>query len=365
MDSKLFVRNPVGSARSPSRPARASRPSTCRARQSCGGLSSVRSMPGPQADRAPVSGEHRPDLRGHRVTAVVRLNDRGCDAARRHDHGRVPRVSGNLTPGSSSDRRGHGPQVRRDIGGNDAKWTRGIREGYGPRQRVARLEGHPIPTLKEWADEMGVPAGSCRFIKNSVGLPFIGSYGTIYASSGSLALMLMERPNVLEQLRDPDLLGTGIGEFARFDGPTQATSRVATPATEIRASRSSRATRCSPSSPPRTAIRPGSPRPQEPRARPHPEQAPRLRMGPPLVHRVAVRPARPPAAGPRPADAPAPLRLTDARSGSLGLRCAAPPRSPSRSRCEDGGRDAAAGSHPGLGLPARGRTEHRPRMLVS
>ncbi len=121
-----------------------------------------------------------------------------------------------------------------DLGGHDAEAARRVREAFG-----ALIDGWlgskdthgTILTLKDQAEAMGVPL---PVIKNSIGLLFIGSYGTIFASSGSMAFMLMERPDVLEQLRDPGLLGTGIDEFVRFDGPTQATSRVATRTTEIR-----------------------------------------------------------------------------------------------------------------------------------
>ncbi|WP_433213874.1 cytochrome P450 [Microtetraspora malaysiensis] len=85
-------------------------------------------------------------------------------------------------------------------------------------------------TLKNRAAEMGVPVG---VIKNLIGLLFIGSFGTIFASSGSLAHLFIQRPDVFEQLRDPALLGTGIEEFLRFDGPTQATSRMAKQETKV------------------------------------------------------------------------------------------------------------------------------------
>jgi cytochrome P450 len=122
----------------------------------------------------------------------------------------------------------------KDLGEHDAEAARQGREAFGALIDwwLGSKDTHgTMLTLKEQAEAMGVPL---PVIRNAVGLLFIGSYGTLFASSGSLAFMLMERPDVLEQLRDPGLQGTGTDEFLRFDGPTQATSRVATRTTEIR-----------------------------------------------------------------------------------------------------------------------------------
>jgi len=121
-----------------------------------------------------------------------------------------------------------------DLGGHDAEAARRVREAFGALIDgwLGSADTHgTILTLKKQAEAMGVPL---PVIKTSIGLLFIGSYGTLFASSGTLALMLIERPDVLARLRDPGLLATGIDEFVRFDGPTQATSRIATRATEIR-----------------------------------------------------------------------------------------------------------------------------------
>lgn len=120
-----------------------------------------------------------------------------------------------------------------DIGGDDAEATRRMREAFG--FLIDGWIGAPdthgtVLALKKQADAMGIPL---PVIKNSIGLLFIGSYGTIFASSGTLALLLIRDPELLDQLRDPRLLTTGVDEFVRFDGPTQATSRVATRTTEI------------------------------------------------------------------------------------------------------------------------------------
>jgi cytochrome P450 len=121
-----------------------------------------------------------------------------------------------------------------DLGEYDPEAERRIREGFGAviDGWLGAADTHgTILTLKDRAAELGVPL---PVVKNTIGLLFIGSYGTIFAASGNLALLLMQRPDVFEQFRDPALLGTGIDEFVRYDGPTQATSRVARRATEIR-----------------------------------------------------------------------------------------------------------------------------------
>lgn len=121
-----------------------------------------------------------------------------------------------------------------DLGADDGEAERRTREAFG-----ALIEGWlnspdthgTMLTLKERAAELGVPL---PVIKNSIGLLFIGSYGTIFAASGTVANLLMHRPDVFERMRDESVQGTGVEEFVRYDGPTQATSRVALRDTEIR-----------------------------------------------------------------------------------------------------------------------------------
>ncbi|MFI6318285.1 cytochrome P450 [Nonomuraea sp. NPDC050556] len=121
-----------------------------------------------------------------------------------------------------------------DLGGDDPDAERRVKEAFGGLIDgwLDAPETHgTVLTLKNRAAEMGVHMG---VVKNLIGLLFIGSFGTIFASSGSFAYLLMQRPDVFEQLRDPRLLGTGIEEFLRMDGPSQATSRVAKRETEVR-----------------------------------------------------------------------------------------------------------------------------------
>jgi cytochrome P450 len=70
-------------------------------------------------------------------------------------------------------------------------------------------------------------------MKENLGLLFNGSFAAIFAASGNVALTLLQRPDVLDQLQDPALLDTGIDELIRFEGPAQVTSRVATQDTKV------------------------------------------------------------------------------------------------------------------------------------
>jgi len=88
-----------------------------------------------------------------------------------------------------------------------------------------------ILTIKNKALELGVPL---PVLKNSIGLLYSGSFTTIFGSSGNIGHTFIERPDVLEQLRDPGLLTTGVDELVRYHGPTWATGRVAMRPKEIR-----------------------------------------------------------------------------------------------------------------------------------
>ncbi|MFI6599355.1 cytochrome P450 [Nonomuraea sp. NPDC050536] len=121
-----------------------------------------------------------------------------------------------------------------DLAEHDPEAELRVREAFGTL--IDGWLGSPethgtMLTLKNQAEALGVPL---PVTKNLIGLLFIGSFGTIFASSGSFAFLVMQRPDLFEQLRDPALLGTGIEEFLRFDGPTQATSRIVRRTTEIR-----------------------------------------------------------------------------------------------------------------------------------
>jgi cytochrome P450 len=97
--------------------------------------------------------------------------------------------------------------------------------------QAAEDRGGAALALKDNADNNGF---SARRMKENLGLLFNGSFAAIFAALGNVTLTLLQRPDVLDQLRDPALLDTGIDELVRFDGPAQATSRVATQDTKIR-----------------------------------------------------------------------------------------------------------------------------------
>jgi cytochrome P450 len=82
-----------------------------------------------------------------------------------------------------------------------------------------------LATVKRDIDEV---EASQHYIRNSVGVMFNASYGTLFATVSNIALTLARHPEALEQLRDESLLATGVDELIRFDGPAQGTSRVAT-----------------------------------------------------------------------------------------------------------------------------------------
>jgi cytochrome P450 len=84
--------------------------------------------------------------------------------------------------------------------------------------------------VKDGADRVHVPE---HYIRNSVGLMFNASFGTVFAAAGNVLDTLLRRPEALAALRDERLLATGVNELVRFDGPAQGTSRVAVRPTEI------------------------------------------------------------------------------------------------------------------------------------
>ncbi|GIF01352.1 cytochrome P450 [Paractinoplanes rishiriensis] len=71
------------------------------------------------------------------------------------------------------------------------------------------------------------------YIRNTTGVMFNASYGTVFATAGNVMSTFLHRPGALEQLRDERLLTTGVDELIRFDGPAQGTTRVATRRTMI------------------------------------------------------------------------------------------------------------------------------------
>ncbi|UQA61793.1 cytochrome P450 [Polyangium aurulentum] len=98
----------------------------------------------------------------------------------------------------------------------------------------AWLEGEERPgvlaSVRRNAGKAQVPE---HYIRNTTGVVFNASYGTLFATLGNVVLTLLQRPDALERLRDKSLLAPGVDELIRFDGPAQGTSRVATKRTTI------------------------------------------------------------------------------------------------------------------------------------
>jgi cytochrome P450 len=87
-------------------------------------------------------------------------------------------------------------------------------------------------TIQATADQVDVPE---HYIRNTTGVMFNASYGTLFATVSNIALTLIERPETLDQLRGASrmLLDSATDELIRFEGPAQGTSRVATSQTVI------------------------------------------------------------------------------------------------------------------------------------
>lgn len=65
-----------------------------------------------------------------------------------------------------------------------------------------------------------------HYVRNTVGLTFNASFGTLYAMAGSAMYTLLRDPTAWDQL-NRDSLAAAVDELIRFDGPAQGTSRVA------------------------------------------------------------------------------------------------------------------------------------------
>jgi cytochrome P450 len=87
-----------------------------------------------------------------------------------------------------------------------------------------------LTDVRQNAPKAGVPE---HYLRNTAGVTFNASFGTVYATAGNVLLTLLEHPDALDQLRDESLLPTAVDELVRFDGPAQGTSRVATRRTTI------------------------------------------------------------------------------------------------------------------------------------
>ncbi|WP_377352241.1 cytochrome P450 [Plantactinospora siamensis] len=143
---------------------------------------------------------------------------------REPEPGTFKRVSEAIAQGYNADVKPENSKV-----GQDGRAQLGalIEDAWG----AAADRGGAVAVLKNSADTNEF---STNRMKENLGLLFNGSFAAIFAACGNVALTLLRRPDVLDRLRDPALLDTGIDELIRYDGPAQVTSRVATQDTKIR-----------------------------------------------------------------------------------------------------------------------------------
>ncbi|PLW72023.1 cytochrome P450 [Streptomyces sp. DJ] len=83
------------------------------------------------------------------------------------------------------------------------------------------------------ASEHNVDALARLYVKNTARVMFQGGYSTMAAAAGNAVHTLLVHPEALHRMRDRTLLGTGVDELVRFDGPVQGTTRTALRACRI------------------------------------------------------------------------------------------------------------------------------------
>ncbi|MGJ5178868.1 cytochrome P450 [Bradyrhizobium oligotrophicum] len=72
------------------------------------------------------------------------------------------------------------------------------------------------------------------YVNYTLGGVFNAGFSTLYAAIGSISLLLLQRRDLLDQLRGNTLVATGVDELLRFTSPAQATSRFAVNDTVLR-----------------------------------------------------------------------------------------------------------------------------------
>lgn len=124
-----------------------------------------------------------------------------------------------------------GLMPEREAPGNDAKQK--LNSLVAMWYAADEVNDGVLSTIRRTAGEAGVPE---HYVRNTTGVMFNASYGTLFATVSNIALTLIRHPEALHLLResdDPRLLDTAVDELIRFEGPAQGTSRVATERTEI------------------------------------------------------------------------------------------------------------------------------------
>jgi cytochrome P450 len=81
-----------------------------------------------------------------------------------------------------------------------------------------------LAALQRDAVVCGMPQ---HYVHNTLGGVFNAGFSTLYASAGSIMLLLLQRLDILNQLRNQKRLRTGVDELFRYTSSAQATSRFA------------------------------------------------------------------------------------------------------------------------------------------
>lgn len=125
---------------------------------------------------------------------------------------------------------------------------RGMDAGLDPEaMEPARVARDQLDTLIEsWATGTSRPGllaqvlRECKAVDvsteavwSSARVLFMAGFNATIAAAANAVLTLLKFPDALQQMRDPELLDTGIDELLRYESPAQGTSRMCVEATTI------------------------------------------------------------------------------------------------------------------------------------
>lgn len=143
------------------------------------------------------------------TSELVGVTEPDSDRYAKISEGIAYRMDAGLVP----DRATVGDQMRHQLNELVENWL-------GAEERPGVLAD-----VRRGAEKAQVPE---HYIRNTTGMMYNASYGTIYATAGNVALTLLQNPQLLETIRaNENILPTAVEELIRYDGPAQGTSRVA------------------------------------------------------------------------------------------------------------------------------------------